>query len=185
MKKIFFIAPNVFSLDIVMHEQHKIFSWLLNFESDGDDKEAGKKAVTFANKMWQAIDFQRAYNAQAHAFTLRSNLWSFKSSKFRVKTEQISTDKLRAQLLKALDANESTTKIEKTETEQEHEQYVLAEYVNVLMSFTKAHVHFVCEMLRYVCCKGNLYSYLYANEVFKEGEVFFDVHALIVDFDYK
>lgn len=179
-------APDgVWALDIVLHGQHTIFGWLLNYESDGDDKKEARKAITFANKMWQAVDFQRAYNAQGCAFTLRSNLFSFKSSKIRVKSEEISTDKLRRELLKAYDGNETKTKIEKTVTEQEHEQYTFQEYSNVLMSFTKAHVHFICEMLRYVCCDGNLYNYIFANDIFKKDEVFFDVHGFIGDFNFK
>lgn len=161
------------------HRQHRVHRWILNVEVDGDGK--GEKGIfqILCNKMWQAVDFQRVYQPNATTFTLRTNLYRMYSSMHSVEDlESMTVPELEQALqrAKAREENLGDGRIDTHETRDKNKIRILSD---LLLKFTYAHVHFMCVMLRTVCCKGALYESMYLNTDSVPGTDFFDVHAFL------
>ena len=163
----------------VYNRQHRVHRWILNVEVDGDGKGEKGWFQGLCNKMWQAVDFQRVYQPNATTFTLRTNLYRMYSSMHSVEDlEGITVPELEQALqrAKAREENLGDGRIETHETRDKNKIRILSD---LLLKFTYAHVHFMCVMLRTVCCKGALYESMYLNTDNVPGTDFFDVHAFL------
>lgn len=162
------------------NKQHCVHSWLLNVEVDGDGKEAKGEFQSLCNKMWQAVDFQRVCRPNATTFTLRTNMTRMQSSHAKLSQENMDVDALRRALVEAeQNQSRSTQVLTSIENATERDSKFVHLFSELMRNFTNAHVHFMCTMLRTICCTGSLYDAMYTSGVHDPEQHIFDVHAFL------
>ena len=164
----------------VFYRQHSVHTWLLNVEIDADKKESKGDLQAYCNKMWQAVDFQRVWRPNAHAFTLRTNMSHIYSSKYANDTRKMSVAELEDALARANDNASGQAVVGDLVYQQKQKDHNILElFVDMMQNFTAAHVHFLAVMIRTLCCKGDLYDAMYSNTEYNNKEHIFDMHCFL------
>lgn len=152
----------------VLSRRREVLRFVLNLEVDEQDKK--QEVFKCATKMYQAVDFARAFSPLLPVFTVRSNLievgcvdmQEHKNSTNSVITG-MNNEVVNGPELKPIDA-----------------QLQYARICRLMKRLTAAHVHVVCEILRFYCEVGELWSNLYPDG--NSDHEIYDIHCFIGNF---
>ena len=171
-------VDGLYKYSVSLHDR-PVQHWILCLEVDGNSKV--KELFSCAMKMWQAVDWNRAYSANSPTFTLRTNLAHMDTSNFHdisaFMAELFPAGIPEAQKEKASNTKASADSADVTDegepyagalTQKRTVEIQLEVALYILRTYAHAHVYFVFEMLRYMCGEGELYEEL-NNSIFTQA----------------
>ena len=152
----------------VFSRKREVLRFILNLEVDEQDKSG--EVFKCATKMYQAVDFARVYSPLLPVFTVRSNLIEIGCTDME---EHKNNSK---SIITGL--NGAAVTVPQLQPINPELQY--ARICRLMRRMAAAHVHVVCEILRFYCEVGELWSNLYSNG--NTDHEMYDVHCFIGNF---
>ena len=152
----------------VMSRKREVLRFILNLEVDEQDKQ--DEVFKCATKMYQAVDFARVYSPLISAFTVRSNLIEIGCTDM----EEHKND------TKSVITGRHSEPVEDAQIKPIDDELQYARIWRLMRRLAAAHVHVVCEILRFHCEVGELWSTLYPDG--SGDREIYDIHCFIGNF---
>ena len=152
----------------VFSRKREVLRFILNLEVDEQDKSG--EVFKCATKMYQAVDFARVYSPLLPVFTVRSNL-------IEIGCTDMEEHKNNS---KSIITGLNGTAVTVPQLQPINPELQYARICRLMRRMAAAHVHVMCEILRFYCEVGELWSNLYSNG--NTDHEMYDVHCFIGNF---